>query len=76
MKRYPDISGPPRSYLAPILIVLAIGGAVYAGYWWYLQGLESDCRHRCLTKGHKDYRYVEPTGFSRRVRPGSCTCIQ
>ena len=76
MNRYPDVTGPARSYVRPFLLVLAIGGIVYAGYWWYLQGLESDCRHRCLTNGHKNYRYVEPTGFSRRVRPGTCTCIQ
>ena len=65
-----------RSYLVPALVVLAIGGTVYAGYWWYLQGLESDCRHRCLTTGHKNYRYVEPAGGAKRLRPGTCTCIQ
>ena len=76
MNRYPEVSGPARSYIAPILIVLAIGGTVFGGYWWYLQGLESDCRHRCLTTGHKNYRYVEPTGFAKPIRPGSCSCIQ
>ena len=60
----------------PLLIGLAIGGTVFAGYWWYLQGLESDCRHRCLTTGHKDYRYVEPTSFARHFRQGTCSCIQ
>jgi hypothetical protein len=55
-----------------LLIWLAIGGTVFAGYWWYLQGLESDCRHRCFTTGHKDYQYVQP----RKLRPGSCSCVQ
>jgi len=69
-------TGPARSYLVPALVALAIGGTVYAGYWWYLQGLESDCRHRCLTTGNKDYRYVEPTGRTKHFRQGTCTCIQ
>ena len=58
------------------LIALAIGGGVFAAYWWYLQGLESDCRHRCLTTGHMNYQYVQPTGFAKQFRQGSCSCIQ
>jgi hypothetical protein len=59
-----------------LLVVLAIGGTVFAGYWWYLQGLESDCRHGCFRTGHKDYHYVPPTGFSKPIWPGKCTCIK
>lgn len=65
-----------NKYVAPALVLLIIGVVAYAGYWWYLQGLESDCRHRCLTTGHKNYRYVEPTGSGRHFRQGTCSCIQ
>jgi len=76
MSRYPDVSGPPRSYVAPFAIVLVIGVIVYAGYWWYLQGLDGECRQQCSAKGHKDYRYVEPTGSGKHFRRGSCSCVQ
>jgi hypothetical protein len=75
MNRYPDVAGPPRSYIAPLLIVVIIGAVLYAGFWWYLQGLDGDCRQQCLAKGHKDYRYVEPTGSGKYFRRGSCSCL-
>ena len=72
--RYPDYEGPARSYLIPALIVLAVGAVVLCGYWWYLSGLEDDCRERCLAAGGKGYKYVEGTGFGKSFRPGTCSC--
>ena len=76
MRKYPDLSGPPRSYVAPLIAFLVAALLAYLGYWWYLQGLEEKCRDRCIATGHKQYQYVEPTGSGRHFRRGSCSCIR
>jgi hypothetical protein len=74
MREYPQYTGPLRSHAKPAIAFLGVAAALFAGYWWYLQGLEERCREQCLANGHKQYKYVEPTGSGKRIRPGTCSC--
>jgi hypothetical protein len=47
---------------------------LFGGWWSYLQSLEEECRAQCSAKG-KGYRYQEPTGSGKRLRPGTCSCL-
>ncbi len=76
MRTYPDIVGPPRSYVIPAVVMVVLVAVIYSIYWWYLQELPEKCKQHCVATGHKTYRYVEPTSTAKYFRQGSCSCVQ